>query len=86
MNSFNSQITSLIRDLSRSSENKENRIINMKNPKCCICGCECESKYGNNAQPLKEGICCDVCNMTKVIPLRFGFIQSKGKSKKTKTK
>jgi hypothetical protein len=26
---------------------------------------------GNNAQPVKNGRCCDVCNSTKVIPARI---------------
>lgn len=37
--------------------------------KCCFCGKEA-GKYGNNAQPLKDGRCCSVCNKTKVLPAR----------------
>lgn len=29
--------------------------------------------YGNNAQPVVEGQCCDVCNYNIVIPVRFGI-------------
>ena len=38
---------------------------------CCICGEEYEG-YGNNAEPYKEGRCCDECNMKFVIPNRLG--------------
>lgn len=41
------------------------------NPKCCICGKPCECPYGNNAQPVMSGQCCNVCNSTKVIPARL---------------
>lgn len=37
---------------------------------CCLCGCSYEG-YGNNAWPVKDGRCCDVCNATKVIPARI---------------
>jgi hypothetical protein len=37
--------------------------------KCCICG-KPAGKYGNNAQPLAEGQCCDCCN-NKVIRARI---------------
>jgi len=39
--------------------------------KICIL---CKRKYkgwGNNAEPLKKGRCCDNCNNTKVIPARL---------------
>lgn len=49
--------------------------------KCCLCNGEIEKKFntkrdiiwdsGNNAEPLKDGRCCDVCNTTKVIPERI---------------
>lgn len=48
---------------------KKKQIIKMKN-KCCLCGKEYEG-YGNNAQPLKDGKCCNKCNFTKVIPARL---------------
>ena len=38
--------------------------------KCVICGHDFEG-YGNNAEPVKPGICCDECNETKVIPARL---------------
>lgn len=46
-------------------EEKEN-----EGRKCCLCG-EKIGGYGNNAQPLKDGRCCDKCNVEKVIPARI---------------
>lgn len=47
--------------------------------KCCICGKEIKG-YGNNALPIKDGICCDKCNMSVVIPTRINEIyRKKGK-------
>lgn len=46
-------------------ENKMNETFT-----CCICGKVCEG-YGNNAEPVKEGICCDKCNEEVVIPKRL---------------
>ena len=37
---------------------------------CSICGKHYEG-YGNNAQPVNDGRCCDECNGTIVIPRRF---------------
>ena len=42
---------------------------------CCICGEE-YTGYGNNAEPYKEGICCDKCNMKFVIPYRLSKLRS----------
>ena len=42
---------------------------------CCICGEEYEG-YGNNAEPYKEGRCCDKCNMKFVIPYRLSQLRS----------
>ena len=49
--------------------------------KCCLCDNQIEIKKtpegkvywenGNNAQPLKDGRCCDICDSTKVIPERL---------------
>lgn len=42
-----------------------------KNPKCCLCGRECENEWGNNPWPLAEkGVCCDECN-DKVVAARI---------------
>lgn len=40
-----------------------------KKDKCVICGKEIQG-YGNNAEPLKKGRCCDKCN-AKVILARL---------------
>ncbi len=37
---------------------------------CPICGKQYEG-YGNNAQPVNEGRCCDECNSRLVIPFRM---------------
>lgn len=38
--------------------------------KCCICGTEFVG-YGNNAEPIRKGICCDKCNAHFVIASRI---------------
>jgi len=53
--------------------------------KCCICKGEIEKKYtpegkmywdtGNNAQPIKDGRCCDACDSGVVIPERIKRLQ-----------
>lgn len=43
--------------------------------KCCICGGPL-GKYGNNAEPVKSGRCCDKCNYEVVLPTRLGLIKS----------
>ncbi len=37
---------------------------------CCICH-KSFNGYGNNAAPVADGICCDDCNIEKVIPARL---------------
>tara|TARA_R110000751_G_scaffold1560_4_gene5798 strand:+ start:4480 stop:4746 length:267 start_codon:yes stop_codon:yes gene_type:complete len=37
---------------------------------CCLCGVEIKG-YGNNALPIKDGECCDDCNLFKVVPARL---------------
>lgn len=37
---------------------------------CCLCGQDFIG-YGNNAMPLNKGVCCDLCNLGKVIPARI---------------
>jgi len=45
--------------------------------KCCLCNKEIEVEAvsgwaeGNNAMPLKDGRCCEMCNYHKVIPERI---------------
>ena len=38
--------------------------------KCSICGKE-YTHWGNNAQPINKGRCCDNCNQTVVVPERI---------------
>ncbi len=38
--------------------------------KCSICGKKYDG-YGNNAQPVNNGRCCDECNIKVVIPRRI---------------
>ena len=49
----------------------------MKNPTCVLCDKKCETPYGNSCLPLSEGLCCDFCNATKVVPTRMA---TEGKS------
>ena len=37
---------------------------------CIICGSE-YSEWGNNAQPVADGQCCDFCNAMIVVPARM---------------
>ena len=41
--------------------------------KCKICN-ETFLGHGHNAEPIANGRCCDVCNDTKVIPLRLDLM------------
>ena len=52
--------------MDREKRNKnENKIT------CSICGQIIVEEFGNNAQPVNDGICCDYCNSTVVIPARI---------------
>lgn len=48
----------------------------MKKKICCICHKEF-TEYGNNAEPVMKGTCCDKCNMDKVIPARIRDMTSR---------
>ena len=37
---------------------------------CCLCGKRIDG-YWHNAAPVKDGVCCDKCNATRVIPERL---------------
>jgi len=49
----------------------------MEKFKCCLCGEEVEG-YGNDPSPIptenENDECCDVCNLTKVVPARMELI------------
>ena len=49
---------------------------------CSICG-EKYTGFGNNAEPVNSGRCCDKCNGTVVIPERIKLM--KGKHEKAQT-
>lgn len=40
---------------------------------CCFCGVD-YGRYGNNAQPLFDGRCCNTCNTDLVIPARISMM------------
>ncbi len=43
---------------------------------CSICGKKYEG-YGNNAQPVNDGRCCDKCNVLIVVPRRMQDAKNK---------
>lgn len=43
---------------------------------CSICGKEFEG-YGNNASPVNNGECCNICNTLVVIPRRMQDYRNK---------
>lgn len=47
--------------------------------RCCICGGYFRG-WGNNPDPIpakKDARCCDVCNMTTVIPARMALLKER---------
>ena len=45
---------------------------------CVLCGGICEL-YGNNPHPLaNDGLCCDDCNLNKVVPARLAWMERYG--------
>ena len=42
--------------------------------RCVICHTE-YSGFGNNSEPVCEGLCCDLCNQRIVLPKRLTFFQ-----------
>ena len=40
---------------------------------CVICK-DPVTGYGHNAQPVAEGRCCNTCNDTEVMPMRFNLV------------
>ena len=48
--------------------------------RCVLCK-KMFSGWGNNPAPVKlRGLCCDVCNTTKVIPARIKQLQARQKN------
>ncbi len=68
-----------LREFERSR--KETKGDNQMN--CCLCHRKIERKgtwiRGNNAEPLRKGRCCDICNETKVIQARLNRAIAKQK-------
>lgn len=48
---------------------------------CSICG-HIYTGWGNNAQPINEGRCCDICNNVVVIPHRIFHLKGLNYEKK----
>ena len=42
---------------------------------CSICNEEFDG-FGNNAEPINDGRCCDFCNFAMVIPARLEMLDS----------
>ena len=38
---------------------------------CSICDDVIEGEFGNNAEPINSGRCCDTCNLMYVVPTRI---------------
>ena len=38
---------------------------------CSICNNKINDRFGNNAEPVNNGKCCNDCNSTVVIPARI---------------
>ena len=38
---------------------------------CSICNNKINDRFGNNAEPVNDGRCCNDCNSTVVIPVRI---------------
>ena len=49
--------------------------------KCCFCKKEIKG-YGNNAEPIRKGECCDECNRKFVIPTRLASMKRYYEQKK----
>ncbi len=45
----------------------------MDDNKCCICGAN-YGRYGNNAEPVASGRCCNDCNAEVIIPARISMM------------
>ena len=53
--------------------------------KCVICG-QKFSGYGNNAEPVARGECCDDCNLKVVVPARIKMIYTGKERSKNETR
>jgi len=48
---------------------------------CSICGEKLDNEWGNNAQPVNDGKCCNDCNKCIVIPERLKRFQIGGEKR-----
>lgn len=48
--------------------------------KCVFCKREIVG-YGNNAEPIRKGRCCDRCNAFVVVPMRFALSETSRREK-----
>lgn len=53
------------------SMNIEKRLVEKNDPKTCVLCHEVYTGDGNNAAPLADGLCCDKCNIDRVVPERM---------------
>ena len=51
----------------------------MKITKCVLCE-KIIKGYGNNARPVKDGLCCDICGLRIVIPARIKLMENESKN------
>lgn len=59
-------VINMVRVPSMNSKEREDVIIRI----CSICK-EKYRGFGNNAEPINDGVCCDKCNRRVVIPERI---------------
>lgn len=60
-----------VRDMAESNDWIEDESdLEVEEHECCICH-ELFSGFGNNANPVADGICCDKCYVQVVIPHRL---------------
>ena len=45
---------------------------------CSICNDVIEDGFGNNAQPVNDGVCCDDCNNLVIRRRIFDMVMNKG--------
>ena len=49
--------------------------MSKEEPHCCLCEGILDDPYGHNAEPIMNGRCCSLCNMSAVIPIRLKLLQ-----------
>ena len=64
------------KDLDTMAQELADNLNKNVSEKCSICG-DAIHGFGNNADPVNAGRCCDICNETKVIPVRLKALSNK---------